>query len=325
MKHTSVTLALTGLGMAASLATTASAQLLAVESFVDPQLNVAPVAAADGSALGILAATGFGFENWQVTNKGVAGDSRYTVAGLSYPANYDGGVTASGGSAIIDATSAGNATHSIKFIQSVQDTVAGASSYYFAFLGGRTGLTSTSTAAPINETALYPRNFGIRYLNSAGNSNSNSNLGVVGSAGGWSQSTDTWGQWGAKDTHGLSSSENIADGTDLIVVGVNNTGAGSVISIWTNPDSTTGAADISFSLTDGGNPLILALTGLGTEAGGLSGDRQPAVWNLDELRVGLTAGDTIGLSNLVAVPEPSVLGLLFGVLGLGFVAIRRRR
>ena len=154
--------------------------------------------------LGSIQATGFGFENWIVTNKGVGGSSRYVTSGLSYPANYDGSFVATGGSAVISAESGGNATHSLKLNVTALAAVSASDTVWFSFLAERTGPVSVSTADPINETALYPRNFGVRYLTGAGNSNSN--IGTLGNAPpSWSVATDEWGQWGAGDTQGLLS------------------------------------------------------------------------------------------------------------------------
>jgi len=100
---------------------------------------------------------------------------------------------------------------------------------------------------------------------------------------------------------------------------VDNTVATDTAYAWFNPslasEPTTGSA-ISFNLQD-----LSAINALRFQAGNLNASGTNAVFEADELRVGLTWGDMI---STVQVPEPTTVALT-GLAATALVLFRRRR
>jgi hypothetical protein len=302
-----------GVSLFAATASVATAQLVAYEGFDNPSI-VPGIAWPDGTALNSIPATGFGFSgNWTVSN-GNSNTSIYQASGLSYPASYPGTFVAVGGNGLNKGNTA-NSMLRLNLEAAAAATLNSATEIYVSFLGERQGAETAGFANP------YPRNAGARFNNSA-TPNNNGSLGLIGGNGNNAENNG-WGAWGWKDTHGLMTTPlaDMAGGVDFVVGRFDL--ASSKVTFWVNPQM-YGSSDgkLSFTYTDGGNPLPIAIHAFGVEAGSASGGREAGEWVFDEIRYGL---DFASVAGFEMIPEPSLIGFLgFGLIAtlLGF---RRRR
>lgn len=225
------------------------------------------------------------------------------------------------------------------------------------YTGCATCPLSAGTRTTFNLAAEYPRNSGIRLNNVGGGANNA--LGTIGNSGNWNgggggapvqsqygdgeldpEVVDTWGAFNFNDVNNIftgnggtqsppgSAAYNPApanyDGVDHLVLRVDTTR--SKYDLWVNLQA-DGSSDghLSWIHTDGAVvPFVMKAFGL--EAGNNSSDRAPGDMVVDEIWIADQFAFATGFrSPGAAVPEPSSIIALGGLLGLGAFVVRRRR
>lgn len=327
--------ALAALGCLAA-APSAHATLFAYEGFNNNTVTGLPFPAPDNTSLPQVGVSGTGFTAF-VQSNGNTNKSVYTTTGLEYPDSYTGSFTAVGGNGInaFDPANPGqNSMVRLNFTTDVAATVNASEKVYVSLLAIRTGEVTPDTGLsgtdPVGTYGNpYPRNAGVRFLSSP-TANNNSSIGMIGTNGN-DAGAYGWGAWGWKSVNGntASSPVNTVAGTgmdgavDFLVVEFDK--LTNTVSYWVNPQA-DGTSDgyVSFVYVDGANLASMNFYGIGFEAGSQNASRAGGSWEFDEIRVADNWLEAAGFE-MMAVPEPSTAALAAGALGLGLVALRRRR
>ena len=318
MKTTSLRL-IAGLVALGVTAGTAQATVFAYEGFDAPEINGVPgVPAPNETTLNNVTASttgaGFGFTGAWVVSNGNSTDSKYLSSGLSFPGSYPGSYSAIGGGGI----NKGNTSNSmlrLNFDAGVATSVNAAGTVYVSWLAQRVGPVTPGFDNP------YPRNAGARFLNNA-TPNNNTSMGLLGYNGSLAENNGV-GAWGWKDTNGLMTTPlaEYVSAADFLVAELDFTN--SMVTLWVNPqEDGSSEGSLSFSYTDNGTPVVMALYAFGVEAGSNSSGREPGEWLFDEIRVADSFADAAGFT---MVPEPGTYALIFGLLAAVGVFIHRRR
>lgn len=303
-------LSLAALALAAAIPA-AHATLLSSESFSASDYPTAGVMLqADGGTTTSPTVTGY-TGNWVSPNDGSAfgtANPQVLSGSLSYGgSNYLGSNGNSVG--VLNNTSGGEITASNSgrtyrlLDSSLAATASTTGTLYLSFLfqsGQQTGATTYQTLALYNSTlADADRNFDAGLTTNGGQTGTAYNFGV---------------ESGTSETY-TSTGITADTGVHLFVVkfDLSSTAASDSVTVWIDP--TIGAAgDPSGGIVSTSKDITFDRLALSDY------DGNSAAW--DEIRWGTTFADVAGTS---AIPEPSTYAALFGVLALGYVAIRRRR
>lgn len=318
-----------------------NANVLAYEGIASPGIT-------DGSPLASLPSTGTGWNgNWTPTSKNTGTSSYFwDNGGFSYPAGTGGTLTpTAGGVAVVqgdadadsdadfDGTVGGAGFFRLNFDSATASAVNSGGPIFVSWLGARLGPEASSTYLSSN-TNPFPRNAGLRLPNNSGSTDNNS-MGFIGTNG---SNSPGWGAWGFKDQNGLiDNGGTVAAGAvNFFVMALDP--ATSQMSVWVNPtESGNVDAYMSWTYLDGDTVMPISLYGIGLEANqadymppptGSGGwvpnpDGRPAGhFAIDEIRVGTTIESVAGFT---PVPEPSTYALVFGVLALALLLVRRFR
>lgn len=355
----------------ALLAHPANAATIAYEGFDAPLQSSSPsgnpVPAPNGAPLSSVQNSGFGFDGgWVITN-GTGAASKFETGGLQYPASYPGSNVAVGGNGRATGADGANAFLALNFDAATDAAVNSGKPIYISWLAQIRNVSTTeydpqgnpadtdAWRQMFNLAAEYPRNAGIRLMDSGGGSNGA--LGTIGNGGNWNgnnqsqynagdtdpEVVDTWAAFNFNDANNIfvgnngagpgepdpSASYNPAgahyDGVDHLVLRVDP--ATSTYNLWVNLQA-DGSSDghISWVHTDDGDLKPFVMKAFGLEGGSQNSERAAGDIQVDEIYIADQFFFASGFpSPNNTVPEPSSLAVLGGLLGFGALVLRCRR